>query len=103
VTRRSVVAAADPAERASASSPSASRGWHTHHAPDAAARKFWTIALGIALEGHATGRSAVVMSAAMRPMIRLWIACSKLEGEGNQFKGKVQDAVGGLKDTLRGK
>jgi uncharacterized protein YjbJ (UPF0337 family) len=36
-------------------------------------------------------------------MIRLWIACSKLEGEGNQFKGKVQDAVGGLKDTLRGK
>jgi AcrR family transcriptional regulator len=41
-------------------------GWHTHHAPDAAARKFWTIALGIALEGHATGRSAVVMSAAMR-------------------------------------
>jgi hypothetical protein len=39
------------------------------------------------------------------PMIRLWIACSKLEGEGkaDQFKGKVQDAVGGLKDTLRGK
>jgi uncharacterized protein YjbJ (UPF0337 family) len=38
-------------------------------------------------------------------MIRLWIACSKLEGEGkaDQFKGKVQDAVGGLKDTLRGK
>jgi uncharacterized protein YjbJ (UPF0337 family) len=30
---------------------------------------------------------------------------SKLEGEGkaDQFKGKVQNAVGGLKDTLRGK
>jgi uncharacterized protein YjbJ (UPF0337 family) len=30
---------------------------------------------------------------------------SKLEDEGNadQFKGKVQNAVGGLKDTLRGK
>src|SRR4029450_12624313 len=41
-------------------------GWHTHHAPDAAARKFWTIALSIALEGHATGRSAVVMAAALR-------------------------------------
>ena len=28
---------------------------------------------------------------------------SKLEGEGkaDQFKGKVQNAVGGLKDTLR--
>jgi hypothetical protein len=35
------------------------------------------------------------------------IACivSKLEGEGKaeQFKGKAQNAVGGLKDTLRGK
>ena len=30
---------------------------------------------------------------------------SKLESEGkaDQFKGKVQNAVGGLKDTLRGK
>ena len=30
---------------------------------------------------------------------------SKLEGEGkaDQLKGKVQNAVGGLKDTLRGK
>jgi uncharacterized protein YjbJ (UPF0337 family) len=29
----------------------------------------------------------------------------KLEGEGkaDQFKGKVQNAVGGLKDTLRGR
>ena len=30
---------------------------------------------------------------------------SQLEGEGkaDQFNGKVQNAVGGLKDTLRGK
>jgi uncharacterized protein YjbJ (UPF0337 family) len=30
---------------------------------------------------------------------------SKLEGEGktDQLKGKVQNAIGGLKDTLRGK
>jgi uncharacterized protein YjbJ (UPF0337 family) len=29
----------------------------------------------------------------------------ELEGEGkaDQFKGKVQNAVGGLKDTVRGK
>jgi AcrR family transcriptional regulator len=44
----------------------ARHGWHTHHAPDVAARRFWTIALGIALEGHATGRSAAAMSEAMR-------------------------------------
>jgi len=41
-------------------------GWHTHQAPDVSARRFWTIALGVALEGHATGRSAAAMSAAMR-------------------------------------
>jgi hypothetical protein len=40
--------------------------WHTHHAPDVTARKFWAIALGIALEGHATGRSVAAMSEAMR-------------------------------------
>ena len=40
--------------------------WRTHHAPDVAARRFWTIALGIALEGHATGRSVAAMSQAMR-------------------------------------
>jgi AcrR family transcriptional regulator len=44
----------------------ARHGWHTHHAPDVSARKFWTIALGIALEGHARGRSAATMSEAMR-------------------------------------
>ena len=44
----------------------ARHGWHMPHAPDATARKFWTIALGIALEGHATGRSAAAMSEAMR-------------------------------------
>jgi AcrR family transcriptional regulator len=44
----------------------ARHGWRTHHAPDVSARRFWTIALGIALEGHATGRDAVAMAAAMR-------------------------------------
>jgi AcrR family transcriptional regulator len=41
-------------------------GWRTLHAPDVSARRFWTIALGIALEGHATGRGAAAMAAAMR-------------------------------------
>jgi AcrR family transcriptional regulator len=44
----------------------ARHGWHTHQAPGISARRFWTIALGVALEGHATGRSASEMSAAMR-------------------------------------
>ena len=44
----------------------ARHGWRTHQAPDVSARRFWTIALGIALEGHAMGRSATAMSAAMR-------------------------------------
>ena len=44
----------------------ARHGWRTHQAPEISARRFWTIALGVALEGHATGRSAAAMSAAMR-------------------------------------
>lgn len=44
----------------------ARHGWRTHHGCDVTARRFWTIALGIALEGHATGRTAAAMSAAMR-------------------------------------
>jgi AcrR family transcriptional regulator len=47
----------------------ARHGWHAHHAPGIAARRFWTIALGVALEGHATGRSTAAMSEAMRDML----------------------------------
>ena len=41
----------------------------THHVPDVAARGFWTVVLGIALEGHATGRSKAAMSAAAREVL----------------------------------
>jgi AcrR family transcriptional regulator len=44
----------------------ARHGWRSHQAPDVSARKFWTIALGVALEGHAMGRSTTAMAAAMR-------------------------------------
>jgi AcrR family transcriptional regulator len=44
----------------------ARHGWRTHDAPDVSARRFWTIALGVALEGHAMGRDAAAMAAAMR-------------------------------------
>jgi len=44
----------------------ARHGWRSHQAPDITARRFWTLALGVALEGHATGRDAAMMAAAMR-------------------------------------
>src|SRR3954454_4747004 len=44
----------------------ARHSWRTLHEPDVSARRFWTIALGIALEGHATGRGPAAMAAAMR-------------------------------------
>jgi AcrR family transcriptional regulator len=42
------------------------RGWRAYNAPLVTSRKFWAIALGIALEGQGMGRSAAEMSAAMR-------------------------------------
>src|SRR5262245_37618884 len=44
----------------------ARHGWHAHQSSDVVARRFWTVALGIALEGYAMGRSATGMSNAMR-------------------------------------
>ena len=44
-------------------------GWHAPHPSDVLARRFWTIALGIALEGYAMGRSATAMSDAMHEAI----------------------------------
>ena len=44
----------------------ARHGWRTRLPADVSARRFWAIALGIALEGHATGQSAATMSTAMR-------------------------------------
>ena len=44
----------------------ARHGWRTRDAPDVTVRRYWTLALGIALEGYATGRSAAAMADAMR-------------------------------------
>ena len=44
----------------------ARHGWRTLHAPAVAARRFWTIALGAALEGHALGWSTAAMCRAVR-------------------------------------
>ena len=40
--------------------------WHAPQPSDVLARRFWTIALGVALEGYAVGRSVAAMSNAMR-------------------------------------
>jgi AcrR family transcriptional regulator len=44
----------------------ARHGWRTRDAADVTVRRYWTLALGIALEGHATGRSTAAMADAMR-------------------------------------
>jgi AcrR family transcriptional regulator len=44
----------------------ARHGWHTHDAPNVTVHRYWALALGIALEGHATGQSTSAMAEAMR-------------------------------------
>jgi AcrR family transcriptional regulator len=43
----------------------AAHGWRSRLDPATSARRFWAIALGVALEGYATGRSADEMAAEM--------------------------------------
>ena len=43
----------------------AARGWHSRLDPDTSARRFWTIAIGVTIEGHAMGRSAADLAAEM--------------------------------------
>jgi hypothetical protein len=43
----------------------AARGWHSRFDPDTSARRFWTIAIGVTLEGHAMGRSPEKLAAEM--------------------------------------
>lgn len=40
-------------------------GWRSRLDPATSARRFWAIALGVALEGHATGRSSAELAAEM--------------------------------------
>jgi AcrR family transcriptional regulator len=41
------------------------RGWHSRLDPDTSARRFWTIAIGVTIEGHAMGRSPDDLAAEM--------------------------------------
>jgi AcrR family transcriptional regulator len=46
----------------------AARGWHSRFDPETSARRFWAIAIGVTLEGHAMGRSRDEL---VREMLRL--------------------------------
>jgi AcrR family transcriptional regulator len=45
------------------------RGWHSRLDPQTTARRFWTIAIGVTLEGQAMGRSADDLAAEMLRLI----------------------------------
>lgn len=47
----------------------AARGWHSRLDPHASARRFWTIAIGVTLEGHAVGWSPDQLAAEMLRLI----------------------------------
>jgi AcrR family transcriptional regulator len=42
-----------------------SHGWRSRLDPETSARRFWALAIGVALEGHATGRGAEELAAEM--------------------------------------
>jgi hypothetical protein len=43
----------------------AARGWHSRLDPETSARRFWTLAIGVTLEGQAMGRSPDRLAAEM--------------------------------------
>src|SRR5437763_2442692 len=44
----------------------AARGWHSRLDPETSARRFWTIAIGVTLEGQARGRSPEELAPELR-------------------------------------
>ena len=47
----------------------AARGWHSRLDPETSARRFWAVAIGVTLEGHAMGRSPDDLAAEMLRLI----------------------------------
>jgi AcrR family transcriptional regulator len=47
----------------------AARGWHSRLDPETSARRFWAIAIGVTLEGHAMGRRPGDLAAEMLRLI----------------------------------
>jgi AcrR family transcriptional regulator len=74
----------------------AARGWHSQLDPERSARRFWAIAIGVTLEGHATGRSADDLAAEMLRLISTQVAAPpeaarlRVVGAGHSSAGKEQ-------------
>lgn len=47
----------------------AARGWRSRQDPAVVARRFWTVAIGVTIEGHATGRSVERLVADMMALL----------------------------------
>jgi AcrR family transcriptional regulator len=47
----------------------AARGWISRLDPDTSARRFWAIAIGVTLEGHAMGRSSNILATEMMRLL----------------------------------
>ncbi len=80
----------------------ARHGWRTLAPPEVSARRFWTLALGTALEGHATGRSAAAMSAAMREALGVMAEEARAAAGGSALKLQLVEVAASTSST-RGK
>lgn len=47
----------------------AARGWHSRLDADTSARRFWAVAIGVTLQGHAIGRAPAELAAEMMRLI----------------------------------
>ena len=72
----------------------AARGWHSRLDPETSARRFWAVAIGVTLEGHAMGRSPNDLAAEMLRLIGTQAdappeaARLRLVGTGNSLPAK---------------
>jgi AcrR family transcriptional regulator len=72
----------------------AARGWHSRLDPETSARRFWAVAIGVTLEGHAMGRSPDDLAAEMLRLIGTQAdappeaARLRLVGTGNSLPAK---------------
>jgi hypothetical protein len=76
----------------------AARGWQSRLDPETSARRFWTIAIGVTLEGQAMGRSPENLAAEMLRLLGPQADASfagarlRIVGAGNSTSGGSSDA-----------
>jgi AcrR family transcriptional regulator len=77
-------------------------GWRTRRPADASARRFWTIALGVALEGHALGRTPAAMADAMLDALGRMVATDAARPETKPALRLVERAERATASNKRG-